>query len=47
MTRSRRGLAVGVAALALLAGCSSSGAHPADPSAPVASQTPDRTADSS
>ena len=44
MTRSRRGLAVGVAALALLAGCSSSGAHPADPSAPVASQTPDRTA---
>ena len=46
MTRSRRGLAVGVAALALLAGCSSSGAHPADPSAPVASQTPDRTASS-
>jgi hypothetical protein len=46
MTRSRRGLAVGVAALALLAGCSSSGAHPADPSAPVASQTPDRAASS-
>ena len=39
-----RGLAVGVAALALLAGCSGSGAHPADPAAPVASQTPDRTA---
>jgi hypothetical protein len=33
-------LAVGLAALALLAGCSSSGAHPADPAAPVASQTP-------
>jgi hypothetical protein len=32
--------------LALLAGCSSSGAHPADPSAAVASQTPDRTASS-
>ena len=44
MTRSRRGFAVGVAALAVLAGCSSSGAHPADPSAAVASQTPDRTA---
>jgi hypothetical protein len=46
MTPSRRRLAVGVAALALLAGCSGSGAHPADPSAPVASQTPDRTASS-
>jgi hypothetical protein len=44
MTPSRRRLAVGVAALALLAGCSGSGAHPADPSAPVASQTPDRKA---
>ena len=44
MTRSRRGLAVGVAALALLAGCASSGAHLADPSTAVASQTPDRTA---
>ena len=29
-------MAVGVAALALLAGCSGSGAHPADPAAPVA-----------
>jgi hypothetical protein len=46
MTPSRRRLAVGVAALALLAGCSGSGAHPADPSAPVASQTPDRTVSS-
>ena len=44
MTRSRRGLAVGVAALALLVGCSGSGAHPADPAPAVASQTPDRTA---
>jgi Sortase domain len=44
MTRSRRGLAVGVAALALLAGCSSSGAHPADPAPATGSQTPDRTA---
>ena len=41
MTRSRRGLAVGVAALALLAGCSSSGAHPADPAPATGSQTPD------
>src|SRR5512132_2817363 len=40
MTWGRRPLAVGAAALALLAGCASSGAHPADPSAPVASQTP-------
>jgi Sortase domain len=46
MTRSRRGLAVGVAALALLAGCSSSGAHPADPAPATGSQRSDRAASS-
>ena len=46
MTRSRRGLAVGVAALALLAGCSGSDGRPTDPPPAVASQTPDRAASS-
>ena len=46
MTQSRRGLAVGVAALALLAGCSSSDGWPTDPPPAVASQMPDRTASS-
>jgi hypothetical protein len=46
MTRSRRGLAVAVAALILLAGCCGSDGRPTDPPPAVASQTPDRTASS-
>ena len=46
MTRRRRRLAVGVAALALLVGCSGSDPHLADPAPATGSQTPDRTASS-
>jgi sortase (surface protein transpeptidase) len=41
---SRRGLAAAVAALALLASCSSSGARQAGPSTTAAARTPDRAA---
>ena len=41
MTRRRRRLAVGVAALALLVGCSGSDPHLADPAPATGSQTPD------
>ena len=44
MTRSRRRLAVGVAALALLAGCAGSDPRLADPAPATGSQRPDRTA---
>ena len=44
MTPSRRGFAVGVAALALLAGCAGSDPRLADPAPATGSQTPDRTA---
>ena len=44
MTRSRRGFAVGVAALALLAGCAGSDPRLADPAPATGSQRPDRTA---
>jgi hypothetical protein len=44
MTRGRRRFAVGVAALALLAGCAGSDGQPNDPPPAVGSQTPDRTA---
>lgn len=40
---SRRGLVAGVAALALLAGCSSGARHPG-PSTPAAARAPDRAA---
>ena len=44
MTPSRRGFAVGVAALALLAGCAGSDPRLADPAPATGSQRPDRTA---
>ena len=44
MTRSRRGFAVGVAALVLLAGCAGSDPRLADPAPATGSQRPDRTA---
>jgi hypothetical protein len=44
MTQGRRGLAAGVAAMALLAGCSGAGARHAEPAPAAASHTPDRAA---
>jgi len=44
MTRGRRRFVVGVAALALLAGCSGSDPRPADPAPATGSQRPERTA---